>query len=48
MGEGEWKIQASSYRMSKSQEYRAQHKEYSQWYYKSNVWGQTVATLLVM
>lgn len=29
MGEGEWKVQASSFRMNKWQEQKAQHREYN-------------------
>ena len=44
IGEGEWEIQASTYGMTKSWGYKAQHREYSQWYCNSIVWWQTVAT----
>lgn len=30
MGEEEWEVQASSYGMSKSQEHKVLHREYSQ------------------
>ena len=38
MGEGDWEIQASGYRMSKSQGQKVEHKEYNQWNYNSIVW----------
>ena len=47
MGEGEWEVQSSSYEMSKSQEQKAQHKEYSQCYCNRTVWCQVVATPVV-
>ena len=37
MSEGEWKKQVSSYGMSKSWEYKIQHREYSPWWAKSIV-----------
>lgn len=38
IGEGKWEIKSSRYGMDKAWEQKAQHKEYSQWYYNHTVW----------
>ena len=47
VGEREWEIQPSYYRMHKSWEYKAQPREYNQWYCNSVLWWQIIGTLVV-
>lgn len=41
--EGEREVQGSRYGMKTSRGWKAQRREYSQWYHSSLVWWQTVA-----
>ena len=42
MSEGKWETQPPSYGMNKSEELKAQYKEYNQWPCNSVVWEQMV------